>query len=268
MSEPVRNMNELSRLSSLVFGGGSFETLTAERELELIEQAQTGESAAFWELCTGYARALRALMKGFRSESSLGLTQAREELLEAFGEQVLAYDLTDTSKRLAYSIRRAKRRITETRDQQALSVDIPRVPLDRLRKLSRDHDGDLRAMIQHAPDENVSSLTMRQMLGFKHSVRLEPDTQGITPGPMYGPGADDSDLVAIAFASIADDPKAIEVMQLKYGFDDPTLSRRRSDGDVAEVLSCGPSTVGRIHAKALSRMRVALGVEGEGVVAA
>lgn len=260
------NRNELTRLSSLVFGNGRASILSAEEELDLIRLVQAGDDDAFWSLCAGYVRALRSVLKGFREEPTLRLTEARELVLTAFAEQVATYDTEQPEKRLSYSIKRCKRALTETRDSRALPVYVPERTMVRYRALraTAGREGwDMRQMVEHSSESGLSPDTARQLAGHITSEPLEVEQHDGT-APEYVRGSvDDADLVAIAFAAIADDLQATEVMQLKYGFDDPTITRRRTNGDIAEVLSCGPATVDRIHVKALSRMRQALGVETE-----
>lgn len=258
-------MNELARLSNIVFTGDSYDLLSAEHEVELIRGVQAGDTDAYIALAKSYSRALRGFLKGFNSTDALTLEEARETLLTVFSECVMAYDLTDTSKRLSYFIKHpCKRALASTRDEQAMPVDIPYAQLKRMRKLNREHAGDLRQMEAHASEANLSVKTLRDILAWKYPVSFDPKIHDAPEEESEDMNPDYSEYADIALASIADDPTASLVVHYKYWFDSPSdgynAEHTRSNAAVSDLMHINTSKVSRTHAAALETMRQALGI--------
>lgn len=260
-------MNELSKLSGLIFTGDSYEMLSAEREVELIRGVQAGDSDAFTELAKGYSRALRSFLKGFSNTEALSLSDAREELLIAFSEQVMIYDLRSCEKRLSYYLKHpCKARINQVRDEAAMPVSIPTVQMKRLRKLTRENQGEPSEMMKHASAAGLSAQTLLHLMQWKHTASLDVDSTGedLPEEQEQTRTADLSEYADIALAAISDDPTASLVVNYRYYFDDPSesyLARHpRSNQLVADRVGISPTKVSRVHAAALETMRGALGI--------
>lgn len=261
----MHGLSELERLSSVVFTGESYDMLSAEREVTLIRDTQAGSSDAYIELAKSYSRALRGFLKGFTSTDALSLSDARETLLVTFSECVMAYDLTDTSKRLSYFIKHpCKRSIASARDENAMPVTIPYAQLKRMRKLNREHEGDLRQMEAHSSQGNLSVQTLRDILAWKYPVSFDPKVHDAPADeePTHNP--DYSEYADIALAAIADDPLSSLVVHYKYWFDAPAdgynAEHTRSNPAVADLMGINSTKVSRTHAAALETMRGALGI--------
>lgn len=258
-------MNELSKLSTLIFTGDSYEMLSAEREVELIRGVKAGDSDAFTELAKGYSRALRSFLKGFNNTEALSLSDARETLLVTFSEQVMAYDLSSCEKRLSYYIKHpCKRALASTRDEQAAPVDIPYSQLKRMRKLNREHAGDLTQMEAHASEAGLSVQTLRDILAWKYPVSFDAKLHDAPEEESEAMNPDYSEYADIALASIADDPTASLVVHYKFYYDNPedgfAARHARSNYEVAGKVGLHSSKVSRVYAQSLATMRDALGV--------
>lgn len=258
-------MNELSRLSSIVFTGDSYDLLSAEHEVELIRGVQAGDSQAYIDLAKSYSRALRGFLRGFNSTEALTLEEARETLLVTFSECVMAYDLTDCEKRLSYYIKHpCKRALASTRDEQAAPVDIPYAQLKRMRKLNRDYSGDLRQMEAHASEGNLSVQTLRDILAWKYPVSFDTKLHDAPEEEPEALDPDYSEYADIALAAISGDPTASLVVHYKYWFDSPSdgynAEHTRSNSVVSDLMGVHTSKVSRTHAAALETMRQALGI--------
>lgn len=271
-------LTALERLGREIRSDKGLQEISAQRELELIREVQeTGSTEAFEELCRGYARALRSCLKNFQSSSTMNVDEALSEVLIGFYELVTEYDLEgDHSYRLAYKVRSLKYRISLALDQQKLPVHVaakneddpedsdklsPRT-LARYRSLHRKYNGELMEMYKNVKEVGLAAETMMDIhavLNFE-ALDLLKETTEVHADELipYGPGERDDDLVALAFASIAFDQRYTDVVWHTYNFDEPSLTRRRTDGDVGEILDLSRSVVQRAKAGALAHMREVL----------
>lgn len=258
-------LTALERLGREVRSNGDHPELSPERELELIREVQEeGSNEAFEELVRGYARGLSGCLRDFRSDGDMDVDEALSEVLIGFYENVLNYDLDgDHTIRLAYTVKSLRYRISAARDEQTLTAQIAPRTLRRYRALHKRYNGNLLEMFKHAPEEGLAQDHLMDI----HAVLNSEDLAAVIESgeeptyeeqEHYGPGDQDADLVAIAFASIADDQSATDVVWHSYNFDMPDLKRRRTDGDVAELLGSSRSVVQRTRAAALKSMRAVL----------
>lgn len=271
-------LTALERLGRELRSDNNPEEISAQRELELIWEVQNnGSTEAYEELVRGYSRGLRACLRGFQSNGEMTVDEALSEVLVGFYELVHEYDLEgDLSYRLAYKVRSLKYRITQSLEQDRLPVHVearskddsedsgklsPRT-LARYRSLHRKYNGDALQMLKNASEVGLAADTMMDIHwvvnyeAFSSFVETtEACVEELIP---YGPGDRDDDLVALAFASIAFDQRFTDVIWHTYNFDEPSLSRRRTDGDVAEILDLSRSVVQRARAGALAHMREVL----------
>lgn len=253
---------DLYRLASEVFSNTKYDALTPERETELVERVKAGDSEAFRDLCLGYAGGLRRQMRGYRGES---WEDARVEALVAFWEVIADHDGT---KRLAYHLRSVRRSV-DLRDQATNgAVELSPSMRQRYARLGRMCDWETKKMVERASEVEMSAWSVQAVTNLLATASIEvgdgtydlPDET-----PLYGPGYEDSDLVDLAFASIAHEPQWTDACRYKFGFEDEA-KRIRSNGEVAEHVGVGVNKAGRILTDSLHTMRVALGVQTEGVV--
>lgn len=271
-------LTALERLGRELQADRDPQEISAQRELELIWEVQNNSSTeAFEELCRGYTKPLSGCLRGFENRPGMTVDDARSEVLVGFYELVNEYDLEgDLSYRLAYKIRSLKYRIFQALDQEKLPVHVeakneddpedsdklsPRT-LARYKALHRKYNGDLMEMVKNVKEVGLATDTMMDIHwvvnyeAFSSLVETtESQAEELIP---YGPGDRDDDLVALAFASIAFDQRFTDVIWHTYNFDDPSLTRRRTDGDVAEILDLSRSVVQRARAGALAHMREVL----------
>lgn len=251
----------LQSLGKNISTGEAPQSLSPEKELELIRRVQQDrDSEAFEELAQGYTRGLRSCLRGFTGGKDMDVNDAWSEILVGFYENVMAYDLEgDTTYRLSYGVKSLRYRISALRDEDTNSIRIEPRALRRYRALHKRYDGDLMQMFTHAPEEGLSKEHLMDIHAVLTSESLneiaECGEDAVEPLEMYGPGDDAADLIALAFASIGDDSRATGVVWHTYNFDEPTLKRRRTDGDVAELMDLSRAVVQRCKAGALQRMR-------------
>lgn len=252
---------ELQELGLAVTTSTALEVLTPEAELELIALVKDGDSEAFEQLCRGYARGLSGCLRGFRSERGVDIDEARQEILVGFYENIMSYDLQgDTSVRLAYGVKSLRYRLSALRDEQAQPINIPARTLRRYRALHRRYDGDIIEMFAGAAEESLSHKALMFIHSILNSENLDPDLidQIDQQADSYGPNDNDEDLVQIAFGAIADDQEATQVIWYLFSFDQRDESRKRTDGDVAEIMGTNRNWVQRKKTDALRRMREVL----------
>lgn len=251
-------LTSLEKLGREIRNGIDPQELDPERELDLIAQVQeTGSTEAFEELVRGYAKGLSGCLRGFQASASMTVDEALSEVLVGFWENVQNYDLEgDTSFRLSYGVKSLKYRISAARDEQANWANIKPRTLSRYRALHRRYDGNLLEMFKHASEEDLSQDHLMDIHAALTSEGLA-DVLDLSAEDVavYGPGDQDSDLVALAFSVIADDQRATDVVWHYYSFDEPDLKRRRTDGDVAELLDVSRYIVQRSRSGALKKIR-------------
>lgn len=254
-------LTELNKLGRSIADSKDVTNLDPHEELDLIRKVQeTSDSEAFQTLATGYAKGLSGCLRGFKATADVSMDDAWAEILVGFYENVSNYDLEQPEKRLAYGVKSLKYKLYGLRDSNPSGIEIPSRTMDRYKALDREYSGDIVQMFKNSlEDQGLAP----QTLLFIHSILNSGsiDVLGEMDYPEEsrpGPGDRDYDFIALAFAAIADDAQATDVVWLSFGFDQPNEKRKRTDGDVAELTDLSRSMVQRIRAGALQRMREVL----------
>lgn len=255
-------LTELNRLGRTIADSKDLTTLTPEAELELIRKVQEDScSEAFTELCEGYTRGLSGCLKGFQAGGEVSMDDAWAEILVGFYENVSNYDLEQPTKRLAYGVKSLKYRLYGLRDDHTAGIEIPSRTMDRYKALNKRYDGDILQMFKNSnEDQGLAQSTLL----FIHELVSGSASFDVLPEMDYpeearpGLGDRDYDFIALAFAAIADDVQATDVIWLSFNFDQPDVKRKRTDGDVAEETGLTRVMIQRIRAGALQRIREVL----------
>lgn len=255
-------MTELNKLGRSIADSKDVTNLNPDEELDLIRKVQeTSDSEAFQALATGYAKGLSGCLRGFQAGGEVSMDDAWAEILVGFYENVSNYDLEQPTKRLAYGVKSLKYRLYGMRDDNTAGIEIPSRTMDRYKALRAKHDGNIIDMFKYSLEDQ--GLAQNTLL-FIHELTTGSASFDVLPEMDYpeearpGLGDRDYDFIALAFAAIADDAQATDVIWMSYNFDQPDVKRKRTDGDVAEETGLTRSMVQRVRAGALQRMREVL----------
>lgn len=249
-----------SRLSSEIYGGKTFDKLTAAEEFDLIEATKHGDTDAFIRLTQGYAPGLRGQLARYNSLHAEDRKQAQEKALVEFWEMIISHE---GDKRLSYTLREIQRTLNAERILGTNTLSLSQ--MYRYLRLEKKYDHNLKRMRANKGEEEINLETLEFIYGVRHQTHLYADDCSLihdlpNDDDAYMNHSDADELVGIAFEAIADDPMATKVIYLKYGFNNVESNRRVSNDAVGQELSLGRKKVGKIVASSLATMREALGV--------
>lgn len=255
-------LTALNRLGRGIADSKDITGLTKEDELELIRKVQEhSDSEAFEQLCKGYTKGLSGCLKGFTPSNGVSMDDAWSEILVGFYENIQKYDLDgQQDKRLAYGVKSLKYRLYALGEDSPSGIEVPARTMDRYKALRTKYEGNVIEMFKYSnEDQGLAQSTLLFIHELLTSTSINILEEMDYPSEARpGPGERDYDFIALAFAAIADDPQATDVIWLSFSFDQPEVKRKRTDGDVAEEMGLTRSVVQRIKAGALQRMREVL----------
>ncbi|MGZ0151848.1 hypothetical protein ACXJJ3_32650 [Kribbella sp. WER1] len=254
-------------------------SLTEDAEAAAILAAQAGDQSAMELLLRAYGPVLRAVVaevNGGLREGAIGRFSdygasavSPDDLQQAAVEAVLGlirvHDVS-TSPRISGRVRDYITDAVVRESHGKSAFQIPKRTLTRYFGIIRACEGDVREAYRRAPEFSLAQetfLSILEAIGAESlSAREDEDSRDgeeRAASPVFSSSpisdAEDAILVDVAFRAVDDDEERI--CRLSYGF---TEYDPQPDAEIAHRMDLTRPTVQRKRAKALAKMRKALGV--------
>lgn len=254
-------LNALPQLGQTIARESELTSISEARERELIALVQDeASSEAFEELARGYGTALSSTMFRFRQGASgLSADDAWCEVLLAFYDLIL--ESGGGEYRLSYFMPSMRFRLYGVLNASSPAISVPPRTMRRYREAQKACNGEVLDMYRRAGEFGMSPSSLLMISELLGSASLDVLGEAVLDQAdtlSESGGSSTDEFVALAFSAIADDKEQSDVLWFYFSFDEPDMKRKRTDGDVAELLDLGRSKVQRIRSAALARIREVL----------
>lgn len=243
-----------------VFDRSAEARLAFDEEVATIARAKDGDEAATFDLMYAYGPALRAAAS--RYTGLLDAETARAEVIAGFMEVIHS---VPEGAILAGFVKPMLSKALDEAVGNGPGFTVPQRTLQRFHAILREAGGDTTKGAMLAPSYSMTVETFVAVLQAVRSADAIDSGAGEERAdaidralPVWDVAPDDSEdrvLVEVAFAAV--DTVETEVCRIAYGFEDP---EPQPDAIVAERVGLSRQKAQRTRAKALGKMREAVGI--------
>lgn len=260
-------MNSLQTVFHHIFNNGISQEITSEREADLIIKAKGGNDEALVDLMFAYGPALRT---AYYTYSSIDADERQGAIVAGMYEAIWSFDV-NKGARLAATLPHSLQEALSTSAGHQNIFNVPKRTLSRFFNILRAAEGDSKKALTLCEGKGMSRMTYLLILqavqtpelleiltGLGDDERgnyLESHAISITTAEPIND--EDDDLLEVAWASV--EPVEEQVVRHAYGFE--SYGDPQTDDEVGEALGFGRMTANRTRHKALTKMRIAVGVD-------